>query len=66
MKFEFDVEGMMCDHCEKRVKESVSKVDGVKVVKADHKSGKVKVNTSKDVDASSIKDAIKEAGYKVK
>ncbi len=66
MKFEFDVEGMMCDHCEKRVKDSISKVDGVKGVKADHKLGKVKVNTSKEVDIDLIKDAIKEVGYKVK
>ncbi len=66
MKFELDVEGMMCDHCEKRVKESISKVDGVKAVKADHKSGKVKINTSKEVDIDLIKEAIKEMGYKVK
>ena len=66
MKLEFDVEGMMCDHCEKRVKDSVSNVDGVKGVKADHKSGKVKVSTSKEVNIDLIKSAIKDAGYKVK
>ena len=66
MKFELDVEGMMCNHCEKRVKESISKIDGVKGVKANHKSGKVIIDTSKEVDVDLIKDAIKEAGYKVK
>ena len=66
MKLEFDVEGMMCNHCEKRVKDSVSKVDGVKAVKADHKKGKVTVNTSKEVESDLIKNAIEEAGYKVK
>ena len=66
MKFEFDVEGMMCNHCENRVKDSISKIDGIKSVKADYKSGKVRVNTSKEVDVKLIKDAIIEVGYKVK
>ena len=66
MKIELDVEGMMCEHCEKRVKDSISKIDGIKTVKADHKSGKVKVTTSKEVDIDLIKDAVKEAGYKTK
>ena len=57
------VEGMMCCHCEKHVKEALEKIDGVQEATADHEKKQVVVKLTKDVPDSAFEKAITEAGY---
>ncbi len=59
------VEGMMCPHCEASVKKALEAVDGVSSATASHEKGEASVELSKDVDLSTLENAITEAGYKV-
>ena len=58
------VSGMMCPHCEARVKSALEAIEGVKEAKPNHKRGLVKVVFDKEVDIDSLKATITEAGYK--
>lgn len=64
-KYEETVEvgGMMCEHCEARIENAVSKLDGVKSVKADHKTGKVNITLTKPADFAQIKRAVEGEDY---
>lgn len=62
----FNVEGMMCAHCEAHVKKSLEAIDGVKSATADHTNGKVVVELEKTVSDDEMVKAIKDAGYTVK
>lgn len=66
MEKTFNVEGMMCAHCEAHVKKALESIDGVKSATADHASGKVVVEFEKNVPADEMIKAIKDAGYTVK
>ena len=61
----FNVEGMMCEGCENRVKNVVKSIDGVDNVQADYKTGKVTVTLNKDIDAQTISEVIDDIGYEV-
>lgn len=56
-----EIEGMMCQNCERHVTEALDKI-GVKV-KADHTSGKAYIQSG-DADDDAIKSAVESAGYK--
>ena len=58
------VEGMMCEHCEKRVSEALEKTRKAKNVLAKHEDGTVKFVDS-GITAEEIKKAVEEAGYKI-
>ena len=58
------VSGMMCPHCEARVKEVLEKIDGVKKATPNHKKGIVTVVLDDGCDVAILKSAINEAGYK--
>lgn len=58
------VEGMMCQHCEKRVSETLEKTGKAKNVLANHQEGTVKFVDS-GITADEIKKAVEEAGYKI-
>ncbi len=58
------VEGMMCPHCEARVKKTVEEIVGVLKAEASHQNGTVTVEMSDDV-SDAIAKAIEEQGYKV-
>ncbi len=62
------IKGMMCSHCEARVKECLEAVEGVTYAAADYKGGIARVSLSQDTGKSTeeaLKKAIKEQGYKV-
>ncbi len=59
------VSGMMCPHCEARVKSVLEALDGVEKATPNHKKGIVKIKFDAPADISIIKSAITEAGYKV-
>lgn len=60
---EFTVTGMTCGNCEKHVTEEVMEIAGVDSVDVSHDTGKLVVNSSKEIADSDIIAAVDEAGY---
>lgn len=61
----FNVEGMMCEGCEKRIENTLKDIKEVKKVKAYHENGKVKVESKKELDINIVKEKIENLGFKV-
>ena len=59
------VEGMMCEHCEARVKKALEAVPGVESAIASHKDGTAVVTLSQDVPYETLKKAVEDQDYKV-
>ena len=59
----YQVKGMMCAHCEGRVKKALEGLDGVTSAKADHNSGTVEVTETRNVPENDFKSAILKSGY---
>ena len=59
------VDGMMCEHCEARVKKALESVDGVVSAKADRNAKTAVVELSKDVDNAALKKAVEDQDYQV-
>lgn len=67
MKQVIIVEGMMCPHCEKRVKDTLlALTDNIKSVDINLKKKTVTMEVSEEVSLSLLSEAIKNAGYKLK
>lgn len=60
------VEGMMCEHCEKRVKECLEAFNEIESAAADYKTGTVKLIVNGEPDMKALKKAVSSAGYKLK
>jgi len=58
------VEGMMCQNCERHVKNALEALDGIDSATANHDENKVEIKMSKYVSESAMKGAVEEAGYK--
>ena len=61
-----DIEGMMCEHCEKRVRKAIMALDGEESAVTDYKAGTASVKLSGAVTDDAIISAVTEAGYTVK
>ena len=61
----FNVEGMMCPHCEARVKKVTEAIEGVVSATANHTDGTLTVEMTVDV-SDAIITAVDDAGYPVK
>ncbi len=59
------IEGMMCPHCEARVKQALESVSGVVSADVSHKKGTAVVTLDGDVSADVLKNAVETQGYKV-
>ena len=59
------VEGMMCMHCEARVKKTLEAIDGVETAVASHEKGTAVVTLSKDVAYEVLKKAVEDQDYQV-
>lgn len=66
MQKTLQVEGMMCMHCEARVKAALEAVPGVTSAVADHEKGTATVTLSAPVDDATLTAAVTNAGYQVK
>lgn len=62
-KMTLRVEGMMCGHCENRVKGALEKIPGIEEAHADHSKGEVQIICSQAPDEQAIEAAISQAGY---
>ena len=65
-KKNMEIEGMMCEHCQARVKEALEKVDGVDTAEVSHEAGTAVVSLSGAVTDEALTAAVKDAGYEVK
>ena len=59
------IEGMMCMHCEERVKKCLEETDGVTEAVVSHQTGTATVKMSKDIPYDELKKTVEEQGYKV-
>ena len=59
------VEGMMCEHCEARVKKALEAVAGVESAVADHNANTAVVTLSTEVSDDVLKKAVEDQDYKV-
>ena len=66
MKKTLTVEGMMCMHCEARVKKALEAVEGVESAVADHELGTAVVELSKEVPDEVLVKAVEDQDYAVK
>ena len=60
------VDGMMCEHCEKRVKDCLEALSEIESAESDYRQGTVKLVLKGEPDLKKIKKAITSAGYKLK
>jgi Cu+-exporting ATPase len=65
MKKEMKIEGMMCPHCEARVKNTLDAIPGVISANVDHKAGLAVVEISDGVTDGTLMDAVTAQGYNV-
>ncbi len=57
------VEGMMCEHCEARVKKALEAIDGVETAVTSHTAGTAVLTLSKDVPYEVLKKAVEDQDY---
>ncbi|MBP7185335.1 MAG: cadmium-translocating P-type ATPase [Ruminococcus sp.] len=58
------VKGMMCGHCEARVKKALEEISGIDEAVVSHEKGTAIISLSSDVSDKTVKKAIQDAGYK--
>ena len=58
------IKGMMCEHCEKRIKEALEKLPEIESVKANHNKNIAQAVINGKPDEKRIREAIEEQGYK--
>jgi len=66
MQKTLNIEGMMCPHCEARVKKCLEAIEGVASADVSHKEDKAIVTLTKDVSDELLKKTVEDAGYTVK
>ena len=60
-----NIEGMMCGHCEARVKKALEALAGVENAEVSHEKGTAIVSMSADVADDTLKEAVEAQDYKV-
>jgi len=65
MKKTLSVEGMMCQHCEGRVKKALEEIPGVLEVQVSHTLGTAEVEVTESVSDSELQLAVETQGYSV-
>ena len=60
-----NVTGMMCGHCEARVKKALEALAGVESAEVSHEKGTAVVSMSADVADDTLKEAVEAQDYKV-
>lgn len=65
MKKEMKIEGMMCGHCEARVKKTLEALPGVSEAAVSHEKGIAVVTLNTEVSDETLKQAVEDQDYKV-
>ena len=59
------IEGMMCGHCEARVKKTLEALEAVEVAEVSHENGTAVVTLTQDITNDVLKEAVEAQDYKV-
>ncbi len=65
MKKTIEITGMMCEHCEKRVKNALEALNGVTSADVSHEKGRAVVTLSADVADDVLRKAVEDEDYEV-
>lgn len=65
MEVKMQIEGMMCGHCEARVKKTLESLEGVKEANVNHETGSALVILEKEMDTAVLKEAVEAQDYTV-
>ena len=65
MKKVIKIEGMMCPHCEARVKTLLEAMDGVASADVSHKKGSASLTCTEEVSDDALREVIEGAGYRI-
>lgn len=59
------IEGMMCEHCEARVKKCLEALPQVDSAKVSHKEGTAELSLNAEIDNDTLKKTVEDHDYKV-
>ena len=59
------IEGMMCAHCEARVKKALEELPEVKSAQVSHENGSAVVTLEKEISDDKLRQTVEDQGYKV-
>jgi copper chaperone len=59
------ITGMVCQHCVSAVTQEVAGIDGVTDVQVDLDTGRLRVTSTRPLDAAAVRAAVGEAGYEI-
>ena len=65
MEITLKIEGMMCPHCEARVKKVLEELEGVTLVVPSHEKGTAVVTMEKEIPYATLKSTVENQGYTV-
>ena len=65
MKITMKIQGMMCPHCEARVRDVLSALPCVELAEVSHEKGQAVITTNGDCSAELLTKTVTDAGYKV-
>ena len=65
MEKTMEIKGMMCGHCEARVKKTLEAIAGVEEVAVSHEKGTAVVSMETEVADEVLKKAVEDQGYQV-
>ena len=65
-EFEFWVNGMTCEHCERAVTAELSVLPGIVDVHVDAASGRVHLAHDTPIDLNAVESTVEDAGYTVR
>ena len=57
------IQGMMCTHCEARMKKALEEIDGVISAAPSHEQNNAVLELSKDVPDEKLRETVESAGY---
>ncbi|MGP5726031.1 heavy-metal-associated domain-containing protein [Arthrobacter rhombi] len=60
---EYQVTGMSCGHCESAIRNELSEISGVTDIEVSAATGRLAVNSDREVDDAAVLAAVDEAGY---
>ena len=65
MKQTFQIQGMYCPNCEKRITSALRKLEGVTGVRVDYASGRAEIESKKALDREALRALIADLGYEL-
>lgn len=61
----FNIKGMVCGGCEKRVETAIKSMKGIKKVTADHTTGTVTILAKEQIEENKLKEKIEDIDFEI-